>query len=122
MNIIIIGAGNVGFTSAEVLAEGHNVLVVENDRTKADSVKDLLNVSVLYEDGTNPKILESVIDEHKTELVVATLPEDGLNLFACMICKKYKPSIRTVATVKNQDFIIADFIFTPPYPLPRHIF
>lgn len=106
MNIIIIGAGNVGFTSAEVLAEGHNVLVVENDRTKADSVKDLLNVSVLYEDGTNPKILESVIDEHKTELVVATLPEDGLNLFACMICKKYKPSIRTVATVKNQDFII----------------
>lgn len=131
MNIIIIGAGNVGYTSAEVLSESHNVLVVENDKVKADSIKNLLNVSVLYEDGTNPKILESIIDEHEAELVVATLAEDGLNLFIGMICKKYKPSLRTVATIKDQDFIIdtsdecgfgVDMIISPEVIISDKIF
>lgn len=131
MNIIIIGAGNVGFTSAEVFSASHNVLVVENDKIKADSIKNLLNVSVLYEDGTNPRILESVIEEHDAELVVATLPEDGLNLFACMICKRHRPSLRTVATIKNQDFIIdtsaengfgVDMIISPEAIMSNKIF
>lgn len=106
MNIIIVGAGNVGFTSAETLSSVHNVMVVENDRTKADSVKNMLNVSMLHEDGTNPHVLKSAIDRHNAELIVSTLPDDGLNLFICIMCKRIRPEVRTVATIKNPDFMI----------------
>ncbi|MGE4576958.1 MAG: NAD-binding protein [Candidatus Methanomethylophilaceae archaeon] len=106
MNIIIIGAGNVGFTSAETLSTVHNVMIIEKDALRADTVKNMLNVSVLREDGTNPKILELAIEKHDADIIVSTLPSDGLNLFVCIICKKYKPALRTVATIKNPDYMI----------------
>lgn len=106
MNIIIIGAGNVGFTSAETLSTVHNVMIIEKDNVKADAIKSLLNVSVLHEDGTNPRVLETAIKKHDADLVVSTLPTDGLNLFVCITCKGFRPSLRTVATIKNPDFMI----------------
>ena len=106
MNIIIIGAGNVGFTSAETLSTVHNVMIIERDSVKADAIKNMLNVSVLHEDGTNPKVLESAIKKHDADLVISTLPTDGLNLFVCITCKGYRPSLRTVATIRNPDYMI----------------
>lgn len=106
MNIIIIGAGNVGFTSAETLSTVHNVMMIEKDAPRADNVKNMLNVSVLHEDGTNPGILKSAIEKHDADIIVSTLPSDGLNLFICMICKKLRPSLRTVATIRNPDYLI----------------
>ena len=106
MNIIIIGAGNVGFTSAETLSTVHNVMIIEKDSVKADAIKSMLNVSVLHEDGTNPRVLEIAIKKHEADLVVSTLAEDGLNLFVCITCKGFRPSLRTVATIKNPDYVI----------------
>lgn len=106
MNIIIIGAGNVGFTSAETLSTVHNVMIIEKDNVKADAIKNMLNVSVLHEDGTNPKVLELAIKKHDASLIVSTLPSDGLNLFVCITSKGFRPSMRTVATIRNPDFMI----------------
>ena len=106
MNIIIIGAGNVGFTSAETLSTVHNVMIIEKDNAKADAIKNMLNVSVLHEDGTNPRVLESAIKKHDADLIVSTLASDGMNLFVCITCKGYRPSLRTVATIKNPDYVI----------------
>lgn len=106
MNIIIIGAGNVGFTSAETLSTVHNVMIIEKDNVKADAIKNMLNVSVLHEDGTNPRVLESAIKKHDADLIVSTLSADGMNLFVCITCKRYRPSLRTVATIKNPDYVI----------------
>ena len=77
----------MGFTSAETLSAVHNIMVIEHDAVKADAVKNLLNVSVLHENGTNPKVLEAAIDKHGAEIVISTLPTDDQNLFICMIAK-----------------------------------
>ncbi len=106
MNIIIIGAGNVGFTSAETLSNVHNVMIIEKNNVKADAIKNMLNVSVLHEDGTNPRVLESAIKKHDADLIVSTLSSDGMNLFVCIACKRYRPSLRTVATIKDPDYVI----------------
>jgi trk system potassium uptake protein TrkA len=106
VNIIIVGAGNVGFTSAETLSAFHNIMMIELDAAKADSVKNLLNVSVLNENGTNPRVLENAIDKHGAEIVISTLPSDEQNLFISIVCKKYRPSIRTIATVKDPDYMV----------------
>lgn len=44
MKILIVGAGYVGLTSATVFANQHEVIVVDNDKTKIKKIKDGENV------------------------------------------------------------------------------
>ena len=106
MKVIIIGAGSVGYVAAETISDIHDVLIIESDATIADTVKNRLNVSVLHEDGTNPKILEQAIESHKADIIISTLKRDDSNLFVCMMAKRFKPEIRTVASITNPDYLI----------------
>ncbi|MBO7352473.1 MAG: NAD-binding protein, partial [Candidatus Methanomethylophilaceae archaeon] len=106
MKVIIIGAGSVGYVAAETISDMHDVLIIESDAATADAVKNRLNVSVLHEDGTNPKIIEQAIENHKAEIIISTLKRDDSNLFVCMIAKRFKPEIRTVASITNPDYLI----------------
>jgi len=106
MKVIIIGAGSVGYVAAETISDMHDVLIIESDATIADTVKNRLNVSVLHEDGTNPKILEQAIESHKADIIISTLKRDDSNLFVCMMAKRFKPEIRTVASITNPDYLI----------------
>lgn len=106
MKVVIIGAGNVGFTSAIALSKVHDVLVVEKDVAKADAAKNILSVSVLHEDGSNPKVLEAAIMRIGAEIILSAVPDDGLNLYICMMAKRIKPSIKTVACLRDPDYII----------------
>jgi len=104
MKVIIVGAGNVGYTSAEALCKVHDVLVIEKDALKADNAKSTLSVSVLHEDGSNPKVLKSAIERVDAEVILSALPDDAINLFICMMAKRIKASIRTVACLRDPDF------------------
>lgn len=106
MKVVIIGAGNVGLTSAEALSRVNDVLLVEKDADKADTAKNMLSVSVLHDDGSNPKVLEAAISRMDAEIVLSAIPDDGLNLFICMMAKKIRPSITTVACLRNPDFAV----------------
>ncbi len=106
MRVVIIGAGSVGYVAAETIAGVHDVLVLDNDFDKTDKVTSSLNVSVLHEDGSNPRALRAAIQRHNAEAVVSTLGDDAVNLFICMMAKRYDPRIMTIATVNNPDFRI----------------
>ncbi|MDR1954869.1 MAG: NAD-binding protein [Candidatus Methanoplasma sp.] len=106
MRIVIIGAGNVGFTSAEALSKVNDVLIVEKDAMRAENTKALLSVSVLHEDGSNPKVLEAAIKRIDADIIISAVPDDSHNLFICMMAKRIKPSIKTVACLRDPDYII----------------
>lgn len=106
MKVIIIGASSIGYVAAETISDMHDVLIVENDAALADIAKNRLNVSVLHENGTNPKTLEQAIEAHKADVIISTLDHDDSNLFICMMAKRIKPTIRTVASITNPDYII----------------
>ncbi len=105
MKVIIVGAGDVGFVSAETISDVHDVLVIEKDEAVADTLKSRLNVAVLREDGTNPRVLRYAIESHEAEIIMSALHSDSDNLFICMMAKRMKPGIRTIATVNSPDFI-----------------
>ncbi|MCL2712509.1 MAG: Trk system potassium transporter TrkA [Methanomassiliicoccaceae archaeon] len=105
MNIIIVGAGNVGSTIAGVLSSSHNVLMIETDSRKSEAVKSALNVSVLEEDGVNPRVIEEAIARHSADVLIAAMPVDENNLFSCIAAKNAKENIRTVAKIRNPDFM-----------------
>ncbi|MCL2143586.1 MAG: Trk system potassium transporter TrkA [Methanomassiliicoccaceae archaeon] len=107
MNIIIIGAGNVGSTIAGVLSSAHDILMIESDSGTSESAKVSLNVSVIHGNGVNPKVIEEAVSRHSADVIIAAMPSDENNLFACMAAKNSKPHIKTVAKVCNPDFIIS---------------
>ena len=72
MNIIVVGIGNVGYIVTEVLSQYHDVMIIDNDKATVEKAKSLLNVSVLYEDGSNPKVLRSAIERHNVDIVIST--------------------------------------------------
>ena len=106
MKIIIVGAGDVGMVSAQTLADIHDVMIVENDKVVSDLVRDRLNVSVYNEDGTNPSVIGAAINSHQADLILACTGNDAWNLFICMIAKRHKPEIQTVASITDPDYII----------------
>ena len=73
MKAIIVGAGDVGFVSAETISDVNDVLVIEKDEDIADTLKGRLNVSVLREDGTNPRILRYAIENQNADVLIATV-------------------------------------------------
>jgi len=105
MKVVIIGAGNVGYISAEALSKVHEVLIVERDQGKVDNAKSL-NVSVLHEDGSNPNILKSAIEKINADIIMSAVPDDSINIFICLMSKRIKPSITTVACLRDPDYII----------------
>ncbi|MCL1984469.1 MAG: Trk system potassium transporter TrkA [Methanomassiliicoccaceae archaeon] len=107
MNIIIVGAGNVGSTIAGVLSSAHNVLMIESDSRKSEIAKSSMNVSVLQENGVNPRVIEEAIARHSADVLIAATPNDENNLFACIVAKDSKKEIRTIAKIRNPDFMRA---------------
>ena len=107
MNIIVVGAGNVGYTAAEVLSHFHNVMVIDNNKTVVETVKSLLNVSVLFEDGTSPKTLEDAFKRHSPDVIISSTGRDENNLFIAMISKHIKPDTKTIARIRNTDFMVS---------------
>ena len=114
MKVIIVGAGEVGFVAAETISDEHDVLVVEFDADIADVVKNRLNVSVLHEDGTNPKTLKYAMDTHNPDVIISTLKRDDANLFVCLMAKRIKESVVTVASITNPDYVIPTSAEGPP--------
>ena len=106
MNIVIVGAGNVGFTSAEALSKVHDVLIVEKDITTAENAKAMLNASVFHENGNNPKVIEAAINRIDADAIISATPDDSHNLFICFMAKRIKPSIKTVACLKDHDYAV----------------
>ena len=110
MNIIVIGAGKVGYIVAERLShdESNNVTVIEKDRLAADKVAKSLNINLVNDSGSNPRALREAIERHEPDVIISAVERDEDNLFICMIAKSIKPDIKTVARIRDRDYIPSD--------------
>ncbi len=107
MEVIIVGAGNVGFTVANALSRIHKITVIEKSEDKVNKIKETLDVGTYQGNGASPKILEKVITP-ATDMILAVTELDEINMFACMAAKTIKPNIRTVARIRNPEYIYKD--------------
>lgn len=108
MNVIVAGAGEVGFHIAERLSnEGHNVTVVENSREKGQVLQSKLNASVVHGSGANAEVLEQA-GIRKADLFVAVTHQDEVNLVACMLAHE-RGTPRIIARIKNLEYTSAEW-------------
>ena len=104
MHAIIIGAGKVGFSIAQMLAyEGHDVVVIEKDEERQSIVQETLDVQTILGSGSSPAVLEEA-GVTTSDLVVAVTETDELNIVACLMAKQYGIP-KTVARVRDPDYV-----------------
>ncbi len=104
MHAIIIGAGKVGFSIAQMLSyEGHDVVVIEKDEERQSYIQETLDVQTILGSGSSPVILEEA-GVTNSDLVVAVTETDELNIVACLMAKQYGV-LQTVARVRDPDYV-----------------
>lgn len=86
MNIIIAGAGKVGFHLAKTLLIGHNVTVIDKNEEALNRIQESLDVLTLQGDiedfSTYLKIIDTQID-----LFIAVTNVDNVNLVSTLIAE-----------------------------------
>jgi trk system potassium uptake protein TrkA len=83
MNIIIVGAGKIGFNLAEYFtALGHQIAVIDQDKALCDEVNGKLDVFVVSGAGSSPAALAEAGIE-SADMLIAVTPNDETNLLVC---------------------------------------
>lgn len=104
MRIIVIGAGHLGYIISELLSnEGCDVVVVDSDAEKLESVRNDLDVLTIQADGTSPSFMRSR-DVSGSDLVVAVTAMDEVNIIACILAKK-NGIPHTIARIRDPKFL-----------------
>lgn len=100
MNIIIVGCGKVGSTLTEQLVkEGHNVTVIDQDEERLAAVTDTYDAIGVVGNGISHKILlEAGIEQ--ADLLLAVTGEDEQNLLCSMVARQ-TGKCRTIARIRN---------------------
>ena len=84
MNIIIAGAGKVGFNLAKTLSIGHNVTVIDTNEEALHSIQESLDILPLRGDVEDYKTYEYFSDK-EVDLFIAVTNIDNVNLISSMI-------------------------------------
>ncbi|MHB8574915.1 MAG: potassium channel family protein [Dehalococcoidia bacterium] len=101
MYIIVIGGGKVGFYLArELVGEGHEILVIEQERSKCDRIADELGDIVLQGDGCEAAVLENA-GTGRADMFIAVTGDDEDNLVSCQVARKRFNVPRTIARLNN---------------------
>lgn len=104
MRIVVIGAGHLGYIISELLSnEGYDVIVVDSDAEKLESVRTSLDVLTIHADGTSPSFMRSS-DVKGSDLVVAVTAMDEVNIIACILAKK-NGIPHTIARIRDPKFL-----------------
>lgn len=88
MNIVIVGAGEVGTSVARHLVrEGHDVTVVDKQSTRTAKISESLDVMTYTAQGASMKVLREVGAGH-ADLFIAVSNNDEVNLLSAIIAKR----------------------------------
>ena len=101
MYFVVAGGGEVGFHLAKALLEaGHEVMVIESDRRRAQFIEDQLGSVVLHAPADEGRYqLEAGCQ--RADAVIAVTGEDPANLIICQLAK-WKCSVpRVIARVND---------------------
>ena len=101
MYIVIVGAGQVGSNLAKsLLALGKEVLVVERDSQRIETLTEEIGSCVVKGDGSTIPVLEHA-GVSRASIVIAATGLDETNLAVCQLAKHVFQTPRTMAIVGN---------------------
>ena len=109
MNIIICGAGRVGFTIAKILSEqGHSITVIDQSSEDIQKIDDILDVKSIVGKATYPSILEKA-NASEADMIIAVTRNDEINMLICQIAFSIFNVQKKIARIRSQDYLNPKF-------------
>jgi trk system potassium uptake protein TrkA len=99
--VLVAGGGKIGYYLARsLLNENHEVLIIERDKRRADSIAEDLGSVVLRGDACEASTLAEA-GASRSDVVVAATGDDEDNLVICQLAQRKFNAGRVVARINN---------------------
>ena len=109
MNIIICGAGRVGFTIAKLLTEqNHSITVIDQSSEDIKKINDSLDVKAIVGKATFPSVLENA-NTKEADMIIAVTRNDEINMMICQIAYSIFKVPKKIARIRSQDYLNPKF-------------
>ena len=104
MRIVVVGAGKLGYSIAELLSnEQFDVVVVDQNETRLEAAKNTLDVLTVLANGASPITMNDP-DIRDADILIAVTASDEVNMVACILAKKHGIS-HTIARIRDMQFM-----------------
>lgn len=105
MNVLILGAGEVGFSIAQRLAsENCNVVVVDNNPQLLKRVADSMDVKTVCGHASLPSVMAQA-NAANTDLLIAATTNDEVNMMACQVAHSLFKVPTKLARVRESEYV-----------------
>ena len=105
MNIIICGAGRVGFSiSKQLSAQGHSITVIDQSSEFIQKINDTQDVKGIVGRATYPSVLEKAGAE-ETDMIIAVTQNDETNMVICQVAHSIFKISNKIARIRGQEFL-----------------
>jgi trk system potassium uptake protein TrkA len=105
MQVIILGAGQVGFNIARYLAgESADITVIDQSRELVEKISETLDVKGIVGFASHPDVLEQAGAEN-ADMVIAVTYADEVNMVACQICHSIFGVPTKIARVRDHSYL-----------------
>ncbi len=106
MNIIILGAGQVGSTVAMELAkeESNEITVIDTNQQILSELQDRLDLRTLCGNGSYPALLEDA-GADDADMIIALTNSDEINMIACQIASSLFHTPTKIARIRSPEYL-----------------
>ena len=109
MNIIICGAGRVGYTIAKLLADqNHSITVIDTSSEDIQKINDNLDVKGIVGKATSPAVLDRA-DTADADMIIAVTRNDEINMLICQIAYSLFKIPKKIARIRSQEYLDPKF-------------
>ena len=112
MNILILGASQVGISIAEVLVgEENDVTIVDINKSSLAQLQNRLDIHTVAGNAAHPSVLRAAGAEDAS-LILAVTNNDEVNLVACQIAEAFFSTPTKIARIRSREYLISPDLFT----------
>tara|TARA_B110000438_G_C15809870_1_gene649132 strand:- start:96 stop:1472 length:1377 start_codon:yes stop_codon:yes gene_type:complete len=105
MNIIICGAGRVGFSiSKQLSAQDHSVTVIDQSSEFIQKINETQDVKGVVGRATFPSVLEKAGAE-EADMIIAVTQNDETNMIICQVAYSIFKINKKIARIRGQEFL-----------------
>ncbi len=105
MNIVIVGAGEVGtHIASQLVAEQKDVVIIEKDPESAARASSMLDCLVITGEGSNVDVLKQA-GASKADIFIAATSIDEVNMISCFVAGSTFDTPVKIARVRNVDYM-----------------
>ena len=106
MKIVIVGAGFTGIQLAKLLInEKNQVALIDNDEDIVRHAANILDCTIICDDGNSLETLEQV-GIAKADALVCVTKSDEVNMITCSLVDAVYPDILKIARVRNYAYYV----------------